>query len=235
MDLIITWIMTFIVTQAPVNRPLPMAARETPEDATARYGAIAKDIAEVVYDPTEAPVFKGPLGRLKTAAVIQSIMMYESSFKRDVDLGAGTMARGDHGASWCMMQILLSPPKKDGSTQTRILLDSQGGFSYAYDGVSGLGGDDLIHDRKSCIRAGLHIMRASFRACQNSPALHSLAVYASGSCEKGLPQSEQRMGLAMRWFATHRPGFVDADVLNRPVAVMYWSTASTALQTLSPL
>lgn len=221
MNLIIAWILAFIVAQAPPNRPqfLP-DAKETVPEATARYESIAKDIAEVVFDASETPLFKGQNGRIKTAAVIQSIMLHESGFRKDVDLGRGKQAVGDGGKSWCMMQVQLGVVKANGKTQQRIVLESEGTFHFVFDGVSGLGGEDLVKDRKNCIRAGLHIMRRSFAACSRLPAIQLLNAYASGSCDKGQESSERRMGLALRWFKAHKPDFTDADVLAAPLEPM---------------
>lgn len=217
MHLIIAWILAFIVVQAPPGRPqFITAAKETLPDATARYDSIASDIAEVVYDTNEAPLFKGPDGRIRTVGVILSIMLHESGFRKDVDNGQGALAVGDGGRSWCMMQVQLGRANASGHTNQRIILDADT-FSYAFDGKTGFGGEDLVRDRKTCIRVGLHIIRKSFTSCAKLPALQLLNAYASGVCEKGQVESGRRMGLALRWYTAHQPGFLDADVYAQPL------------------
>lgn len=219
MKLFIAWIVAFIVTQAPAGRPqfIP-EAKETVPEAEARYESIAKDIAAVVYDPSEAPLFKGPDGRIKTAAVILSIMTHESGFRKDVDLGKGGLSKGDSGQSWCLMQVRLGAASGGKTWQRIILDDADGTFHFAFDGKTGLGGEDLVRDRKNCVRAGLHIMRRSF-SCPKLPVLNMLNLYASGSCDKGYEASERRMGLALRWFNGHKPDFDDAQVTAPVLAV----------------
>lgn len=216
MNLIIAWILAFIVVQAPPGRPqFITAAKETLPDATARYDSIAQDIAEVVYDTNEAPLFKGADGRIRTTGVILSIMLHESGFRKDVDNGQGALAVGDGGQSWCMMQVQLGHLNAKGHTNQRVILDADM-FHYAYDG-SGFGGEDLVRDRKTCIRVGLHILRKSFTSCAKLPALQWLNAYASGVCEKGQVESGRRMGLALRWYTAHTPSFLDADVYAQPL------------------
>lgn len=214
MKLIIAWIVAFIVAKAPPGRPQYIPeARETVEEAEARYESIAHDIAEVVYDKSEAPLFKGLDGRVRTAAVVQSIMLHESGFRRDVDRGIGKLSRGDGGKSWCSMQIQLGKARPDGHTQQRIILDPDGTYHFAFDGKSGIGGEDLVRDRKVCIRAGLHLMRKSFTSCTRGPVEHRLSLYASGECDRGNEASARRMTSALRWYREHRPTFKDEEVL----------------------
>lgn len=217
MKLIIAWIVAFIVAKAPPGRPQYIPeARETIEEATARYESIAHDIAEVVYDSSEAPLFRGPDGRARTAAVIQSVMLYESGFRKDVDLGQGRQSKGDGGRSWCMLQIQLGQARANGRTQQRIILQPDGMYHFAHDGLTGIGGEDLVRDRKICIRAGLHMMRKSFTSCTRGPVEHRLSLYASGECDRGQAESAKRMSSALRWFQSHKPEFTDAEILRGP-------------------
>src|SRR4051794_30812822 len=76
-----------------------------PEGATAaakRYESIALDIATVVSDEKEAPVFAGEHGRTQTALLLAAIASFESAYRADVDNGR---VRGDGGVSWCVMQV----------------------------------------------------------------------------------------------------------------------------------
>ena len=186
---------------------------ETVEHVTARYESIASDVSEVVYDPSEAPLFRGPQGRVMTSSVIMATMRYESGgFRKDVDHGIGDHAKGDGSASWCLMQVNLSPVSKDGTTHTRIILDPDGMFHYVYNGT-GFGGEDLVRDRKTCIRVALHIMRKSFQMCSALPQNEKLSAYASGNCVDGRSASRLRMNLAKSWFDGHPPAFTDSDVM----------------------
>lgn len=212
MKLIVAWIMTFLFAKAAPGRPqfLP-EAQETREAAEARYESIAADIAAVVWDPNEAPLFRGPSGRLKTTSMILSVMLHESAFRRDVDFGLGKAGKGDGGRSWCLMQINLGQAGASGKTAQRIVLDN-GGYRFVQGGTEGFGGEDLVTNRKSCIRAGLHLLRRSFGACGRLPQQHWLNAYASGSCDAGHEASQNRMGTAFRWYQAHTPGFVDKEV-----------------------
>lgn len=213
MKLIVAWIVAFLTAHAPPSRPqfIP-EAKETVAEAEARYESIATDLTEVVYDKSEPPLFGGKNGRARTISVLESIMLFESGFRRDVDLGVGKYAKGDGGRSWCPMQIQLGVAQANGKTQQRIVLHDDGGFHFAFDGTSGLGGEDLVRDRKNCIRAGLHIVRSSFAACSRMPMIHRLNSYTSGRCDAGHDASKTRMGKALLWYGAHVPDFTDADV-----------------------
>jgi hypothetical protein len=123
----------------------------------ARYTEIASDLATVVYDPSEAPLFPGEDGRAKTAALLASIAAHESTFREEVENGH---ARGDGGGSWCFMQLHIGAGKTP----------------------EGWTGADLTSDRKTCFRAGLHNARESFRMCKGLPTSERLSAYASGQC-----------------------------------------------------
>lgn len=214
MNLIITWIVAFLMAQAVPTRPQYIPeAKETTVEAETRYEAIARDITEVVWDASEVPLFKGPQGRIRTAGVILAIMLHESGFRKDVDLGKGRQAKGDGGKSWCSMQVNLGIAKPNGRTQQRIVLDSNGLFHMEFDGRTGLGGEDLVSDRHNCIRVGLHLVRKSFTSCSRLPVSQWLNSYASGGCDRGREASQNRMGTALRWFGLHKPSFNDADVV----------------------
>jgi hypothetical protein len=221
-----------MTTQAPPTRPAYYPeAKETPAEATARYTEIAEAMRDVAYDPAEAPLFKGPDGRARTVNLIESIALHESQFRKDVDYGLGKSGVGDGGTSWCMMQVKLGH-MKDGHTEKRIILTPDGGIKFTTDPTQGYGGEDLVANRRACIRAGLHIVRLSFGACARSQTVaHWLDAYASGTCDHGQRESEHRMGLAMNWYASHKPTFTDADVHVTPQQdVILTSTAATNMQ-----
>jgi hypothetical protein len=158
----------------------------------ARYTEIASDLATVVYDPEEAPLFPGADGRARTALLLASIAAHESTFRVDVENGK---ARGDGGSSWCFMQLNI------GSGKT----------------PEGWSGPDLTADRKTCFRAGLHVARESFRMCKGFPTNERLSAYASGQC--GHLAVSRQMVTRVLAYSDHHPmtdehySFVEKNVL----------------------
>ena len=68
-----------------------------------RYQAIARDLAEVVMEEDQTPLFAGDTGRAKTALLALAFANYESGgFRADVDKAGPS---GDGGAAWCLMQV----------------------------------------------------------------------------------------------------------------------------------
>ena len=223
MDLITAWLLSFIIAVAAPGRPqyIPDAV-ESKEDGTVRLNSVAEDIAAVVWDENERPIFKGPQGRARTASVLLSIILYESTFRKDVDLGIGKHARGDGGKSWCLMQINIGTgtTKPYNTTMHRFALPAckEGqvpGKPRQCDPADeireGYVGEELVADRKLCIQEGLHILQTSL--CTALPVNEWLRAYASGSCNMGSEASQIRMGTAMNWFNRHRPTFTDAQIL----------------------
>jgi hypothetical protein len=158
---------------------VPLHAHAEPkEDTLARYDAIAHDAVTVAYDESEAPLFGGPSGRAQTALLMLAVASLESSFRKPVDDGTKL---GDHGRSYCLMQIRVG----DGVTR---------------DGWSGA---DLVSDRTKCFRAGLHILRGSFAACRNLELKDRMSAYATGRCTPGEEKSRLRVGRALDWWDTH--------------------------------
>lgn len=214
MDLVIAWLVSIIVSVAPIGRPQYVAeAKETDQETQARYESISKDLIDVVYDPSEKPLFSGPMGRAKTAEVILAIASFESGFRKDVDFGKGKFAKGDGGKSWCFMQVNLGQANANGKTTQRISVNPDGTFAFTTDPTKGYGGEDLVRDRKSCFRVGLAIIRTSFNSCgAGTDVKDKLKVYASGSCDKGQKESRLRMGLALRWMEQKKAPVDDAAV-----------------------
>jgi len=158
---------------------VPLHAHTEPKDQTLeRYEAIAQDAVMVAFDEAEAPVLPGPMGRAQTALLMIAVASLESSFKRNVDDGTRL---GDHGRSFCLMQIRVA------------------------DGVTGDGwrGRDLVRDRTKCFRAGLHILRGSFNACRNLQLQDRMSAYATGHCVPNEEHSRERINRALDWWATH--------------------------------
>ena len=126
-----SFILAFILWIDPVVRH---TAYEDPSARLERLKAISADMATVCQDPDEAPVFPGKDGRVKTCMLLASIAFNESGFKESVDNGT---ERGDGGKAVCIMQV-----------QT----GQEGELNYTR---------EQLHDRKTCIRAGLKVLRAS--------------------------------------------------------------------------
>lgn len=117
-----------------------------PQDvADTRYHAIADDLASVVLDPNESPIFSGNDGRVKTGMLMLAIASFESgqfSAKVDADTKGAVAGSGDNGIAHCLMQLH---------------------FPYA----------SKILDRKSCFRAGLTALHDSFKSCNSMAAYAS--------------------------------------------------------------
>lgn len=212
MNAFMTWLLTFMTTVAPTNRPQWYPdAKETQQEADSRYASIATDIQSVVYRPDITPLFSGPNGRAKSATVVLGIMTYESGFRRDVDLGLGAAGRGDGGRSWCLMQI------QAGSGRTATWNKVKSRFKQWGDDpselVEGWTGPEMVADRKKCIEAGYRIVQASFAMCKSLPVNEWLRVYASGSTTGGSPESRARMNTALNWYNNHQPMFTDAEIM----------------------
>lgn len=209
-----------MVAVAPTNLKQSHAeAKETTNEAQARYESIAADTASVMFNPSNPPLFAGPHGRAKTASVAMGIMFYESSFRRDVDYGLGTAGLGDGGTSFCLMQV------KTGSGRTGTWNKAHHRFKQWGDDpadlVEGWTGRELVQDRKKCIEAGYRVMATSFSMCRHLPVPEWLRAYASGNCDDdggGAEKSEARMNFGINWFNRHQPTFVDADILSSLVA-----------------
>lgn len=213
MEQVIAWIVSLITSVAPLGRTqyIPEAT-ESIEEAEARYNSIAFDVMGVAYNPLEKPLFSGSHGRARTIMVLLATSTYESSFRKDVDLGIGKLSKGDGGKSWCLNQINLGKSDTDGNTPKRIIVNIGGGYKLTTKPDEGWSGTDLVEDRQKCFHAALAVIRSSFAATAKLPLEDRLKVYASGSLDRGEEASHRRMGLAMRWMATKPPNFRDSEV-----------------------
>jgi len=143
-----------------------------------RYESIAQDLVSVVYDDAEQPAFAGADGRAKTALLMASIASFESGYRADVDDGRTT---GDHGRSYCLMQVQVFGKTDEGWT-----------------------GHDLVADRKKCFRAALKRIRISFDWCKSHALEDRLAGYTSGQCRDGEHLARDRFFRARAYWA-HTP------------------------------
>lgn len=177
MESLASYLVVAMLAWVPVHAHAPLESRE---HVLARYESIANDVATVALDDNETPLFEGPDGRTETALLMLAVASYESSFSKRVDEG---IRRGDHGYSYCLMQIHIGP----GATR------------------EGWNGRQLIEDRKLCFRAALHILQASFTACRKLPVDDRLSAYASGHCFADAMISRSRVGRARAWWESHAP------------------------------
>jgi hypothetical protein len=175
MEGLISYLIAAMMTWVPLHSHVRF---EAPEDTLARYTSIAHDAASVALDQAESPLFDGPEGRTRTALLILSVASYESYFVKSIDDGFG---RGDHGSSYCLMQVRV------GSGTTR----------------EGWSGADLVHDRTLCFRAALHILQASFDACRSLPMDDRVSAYATGHCFRNAHVSRTRVDRARAWWMAH--------------------------------
>jgi hypothetical protein len=219
MELLITWMLAFMVSVAPPGRKnYYVEAQETKAEAMVRYKSITEDIIEVVYDPNMKPLFKGDSGRTRTAGMILSIMLYESGFGRNVDFGVGKYARGDNGRSWCLMQLNIGKgrpwvgvggwnvkrdrPKRYGDNPKDLVLGSTG--------------PEMVKDRRKCVLEGLRLAKLSFQACRRLPLSQRLRAYMSGRCTAGAKGSAARVNTAVRYYtqtSKERKKFKDSDIV----------------------
>jgi hypothetical protein len=212
MHIVIAWIVAFMTAHAPPGRPIFYpTAQETKEETVERYNAIATDIAAVVYDPNEQPLFKGDYGRSKAISIMQGIAFFESGFRKDVDTGVGKAARGDGGKSVCLMQIEV------GTGRTAKYNMSKQRFAIPSDPKNeveeGFTASELLSDRQKCLRVALHLIRQSFKSCGNLPLDQYLNVYTSGHCDEGIAESHLRMMTGVHWFEHHQPTFTDNEAM----------------------
>lgn len=184
---IISWIVSVMVAFSSLSTGEHYTnpdARETATQRLERYEGIATAVAAVAFDPAERPLFAGPFGRHRTAATLLGIAWKESSWRRDVDLGIGSRARGG-GTDTCSMQIRLARWKNpDGTFEEQRTRE-------------GWTATDLLADREKCFRAGLRIVRGSFGACRALAPEFALAAYARGRCADPIGQAKSVERLAV--------------------------------------
>jgi hypothetical protein len=165
LELVTTWLVGAMMAWVP---PLHDVDRT-------RYEAIAHDLVAVAFDEKEAPAFTGDTGRAKTALLMASIASFESQYRADVDDGRVT---GDHGRSYCLMQVQVYGKTAEGWT-----------------------GRDLVTDRTKCFRAALRAIRTSFDWCKDHALEDRLSGYTSGSCRDGEPLARNRFWRARAYWA----------------------------------
>ncbi|MBS2013680.1 MAG: transglycosylase SLT domain-containing protein [Deltaproteobacteria bacterium] len=63
--------------------------------------------------------------------------------------------------------------------------------------------EKALNDQEACSRAAVQIIKGSLAKCKARPAEERLAVFMSGSCEKGLAESRYRTFLANKLLKEH--------------------------------
>lgn len=179
METLSTWIFAVLLTLASPEK-VAKHSKESVEEMKTRYQSIANDMAEVIT--TSEPLFESSDNMYRTAAVLSSLALYESSFHKSVDVGD---SRGDNGRSWCLMQINL------GKDKVRIGSEEMKTWK----------GKDLVEDRKKCFKVGLEMVRKSINSCNSNNAI--LSVYTSGKCLKNEKKAQKRWDTAMTILKRH--------------------------------
>jgi hypothetical protein len=178
--------------QRGTDRPIPAEQRETSEEGRVRYAQIARDLDEVLSAPDAPRLFRGSKGKARTAALVLAVAYLESGFRKDVDLGEGKLGRGDHGRSFCLMQIQTG--KGAGTVPATDPVVAQ------------WTGNDLVKDRKKCLRAGLAMLAQSLGECRLlKDERDRLSAYTTGTCRDDQSESRVRWGWARRIFALLPP------------------------------
>lgn len=216
MELIIVWLLATMHIWSPTHREhFVPEARETVEQADARYREIAEAIVQVAFDPATKPLFQGASGRVSTAMFVATMFYTESGFRRDVDLGTSHVrlrheGLNDFGRSWCMGQINLGHIMVDDPQHPGAKMETS-----AKKTMEGWTGPELLADRTKCVRATISIMRMSIGECRGLPMNERLASYAAGTCdsEKGRALSINKMMHFSRWDRRNRPHVKDTAVL----------------------
>lgn len=179
---IVSWlsgIMTQVVPPSRAGNLAPASEREALVQAEReRYEDFASDVALVAYDPEEKPLFAGPNGRARTAVMLLSTALYESGFRRDVDLGIGPRARGDGGRSCTAWQFNLGDKGK-----------TREGWTCA----------EMYADRTLAVRAALTHLRSAMGACRHLPVEDRLSMYTHGMCVAGDEHARKRYGTFASW------------------------------------
>lgn len=191
MDPLVAWAMALMIAWLPPGRtPWPELREETQAETVARY----RELAEAAVDVARSndPLFDGPQGRERTAALLLALAYHESAFHNRVTTERGKdVERSDRGRSWCAMQILLG---REGAPlpwhYTRLVPERWGRT-------------ELEADPRRCLEVGYRFARASFERCRGVPIERRLGAYTGEGCGRA-PKSRTRVKRALE--APLRPG-----------------------------
>jgi hypothetical protein len=157
-----------------------------PDENSASYESVAHDIAEVVSDPKEPPIWKEDSTKARTAIMLVSIAFWETSFRSFVDEGKcndkawraspegqeamrrwGTCDGGIARSIWQIHAehgITVVPANYDDESQEL----SKREWCYSSecgddDGGTIISPEAMVSDRKNAARVALHMARRSIR------------------------------------------------------------------------
>lgn len=180
------WLFSIMTSWVPFAQHVQ--GKETKEQISDRYSAIALDAASIAFDPAEQPLFNGPSGRVKTATLMLAIARMESNFIRRIDAGECNKGECDNGQAACMMQI----HAESGIvlTERSFVYASSKNEAWRKDNQDKIVTAEKLKDRKTCFKVGLHILRQSLASCAAYPAEDRLAGYTGEGC-RNVPKEEQ--------------------------------------------
>ena len=191
---VVSWLFATMLAAVPPERlsygRTNADAAETVEQVKARYEEFAGVVARVAYDPAEKPLFDGPDGRARTAALMLSVAFYESGFRRDVALGVGRFSRGDHGRSCTPWQFNIGTSKN----------------------LYGHTCEELLADPDLAARDALQMMRSAVSVCGALPLDERLSLYMSGRCAPKMKGARRRYATAMRWMNRRTEAWADYQI-----------------------
>jgi hypothetical protein len=159
---------------------------------------VTQEVIDVAYDPTEAPLFKGPDGRARTAILLGVIATLETRLAAHVRQGrcktgeCDPNGSGGHDAVG-LMQIHVG---EDG-----ILLTQKGYRRCSRRDASCLHESDLIRHEEVAIRLALHMVRQS-----------GLASYCGEPVEG--PVTQRRKNVLEAWLTKHPAPVADDAYLS---------------------
>jgi hypothetical protein len=179
-----------------------MNSAAKPDEFSASYEDIAHDIAVVVSDPKEPPIWKEDTDRGRTATILVSIGLWETRFRAYVDEGKCNdkawrasaegqnlmrMGRCDGGIARSIWQIHAD---WGGIVVLPVNYDSDDGNKREWCYANEYSDDDGIVvkpadflDRQLAARVALHMARASIR--KGAGLCQFTGEYGPGGCPKG--------------------------------------------------
>lgn len=182
METMTAWILGVLLMLGPPEKV--KQKNETVQDVQARYELTATNMATVIH--SRGPLFKGKDGDYKTAALMLAITKFESELGRDVAVGEKL---GDHGKSFCYMQINV-----DGKN---VIWGDATMKSWT--------GADLTADWTKCFATGHEVLRVSLMGCAGAMSGGDLlSMYTSGKCQTGEKKAHHRWNLA-QWILRKSP------------------------------
>lgn len=174
-EMLTTWILALLLHVAPPERLAALPQLPGWAETSAAKRARYEAIAA---DIASAVYMTPEQHQRQAAALLVAIASHESGFAPDVD--AGRCYRGPGWRSRC-----------------------DGGRAVSLWQLQGR--PELAGDRAGAARAALSLATRSIRACSSKGPDAGLRLYASGSCQRGQPESAAMLQLARRLRAIPRP------------------------------